>query len=85
MSHAARAAAVGSLEAGEYIVLKVIDCGTGIAPDVVERMFDPFFTTKEVGVGSGEVQVVEGVVAVVERGAGERCGKQLTAENQNEE
>jgi len=28
----------------------------------------------EVGVGGGEVEVVEGVVAVVERGAGEGSG-----------
>ncbi len=35
------------------IVVRVIDDGPGIPPEVQQRMFDPFFTTKEVGEGSG--------------------------------
>ena len=38
---------------GDYVELCVEDDGSGIAPEVVDRMFEPFFTTKDVGKGSG--------------------------------
>jgi len=38
---------------GDYVELSVEDNGSGIAPEVVDRMFEPFFTTKDVGKGSG--------------------------------
>jgi two-component system, cell cycle sensor histidine kinase and response regulator CckA len=37
----------------EYIRLRVIDNGLGIAPEVQAHLFEPFFTTKEVGKGTG--------------------------------
>ena len=41
------------LTSGCYGYLQVSDCGTGISPEVMERMFDPFYSTKETGRGLG--------------------------------
>ncbi|MFL6725446.1 MAG: response regulator [Sphingomicrobium sp.] len=38
---------------GDYIRIAVTDSGSGIAPDVIERVMEPFYTTKEFGKGSG--------------------------------
>jgi signal transduction histidine kinase len=35
------------------VMVKVIDDGKGIPPEVLSRIFDPFFTTKEIGHGTG--------------------------------
>ena len=55
---------VSGLRVGPHIRLTVQDNGTGMSPDVLERMFDPFFTTKPIGEGSGMgLAVVHGIVA----------------------
>ncbi|MFZ0066742.1 MAG: GAF domain-containing protein [Pseudolabrys sp.] len=38
---------------GDRVEIRIRDNGTGIAPDVKEKMFDPFFTTKPSGEGTG--------------------------------
>jgi signal transduction histidine kinase len=37
----------------EHLVVRVIDNGPGIPPDIQPRIFEPFFTTKGVGEGTG--------------------------------
>jgi len=48
-----RQARVGAVGIGTWIVLRVADQGSGMAPEILDRIFDPFFTTKEMGVGTG--------------------------------
>ena len=38
---------------GDRVEVSIRDNGTGMAPDVKEKMFDPFFTTKPTGEGTG--------------------------------
>ncbi len=38
---------------GDYVRLAVADSGSGISPDILEKVLEPFFTTKDVGKGSG--------------------------------
>ena len=47
------ASMVPNVVVGRYVLLTIRDSGTGIPPEVMDRMFDPFFTTKGVGKGTG--------------------------------
>jgi two-component system cell cycle sensor histidine kinase/response regulator CckA len=38
---------------GDYVLVEMIDTGTGIPRDLLQKIFEPFFSTKEVGSGTG--------------------------------
>ena len=47
----------------EYVRIDISDTGSGIAPDIVDKIFEPFFSTKEVGKGTGlGLSTVYGIV-----------------------
>ncbi len=51
------------MPAADYVLVEVGDTGTGIPPDIIDKVFEPFFSTKEVGKGTGlGLSTVYGIV-----------------------
>jgi two-component system cell cycle sensor histidine kinase/response regulator CckA len=47
----------------DYVLVEVADTGTGIPPEIIDKIFEPFFSTKEVGKGTGlGLSTVYGIV-----------------------
>ena len=44
---------VSTRDLGEAVEIRVRDNGTGIAPEIRDRLFQPFVTTKPTGEGTG--------------------------------
>jgi signal transduction histidine kinase len=48
---------------GDYVRIEIADTGTGIPPDVLERIWEPFFSTKKAEQGTGlGLSTVRGII-----------------------
>nr|MCU0563881.1 cache domain-containing protein [Desulfobacterales bacterium] len=60
--------ATGKSAGGRGVEITIVDTGSGIAPENLDRIFEPFFTTKPVGQGTGLGLAVS--LGIVERHGG---------------
>jgi len=51
------------IKPGNFVEFSIRDSGTGIPPEILDKIFDPYFTTKEVGKGTGMgLAITHGIV-----------------------
>jgi two-component system NtrC family sensor kinase len=62
---------------GDEVEIAIRDTGTGIPPDLRDRIYDPFFTTKEVGRGTGQGLAIARSVVVDKHGGSLRFETEL--------
>lgn len=54
---------IEATEAGGWVEISITDSGSGIQPEVAEKLFTPFFTTKDVGKGTGlGLSISQGII-----------------------
>jgi signal transduction histidine kinase len=44
---------VSTRDLGDGVEIRIRDNGTGVAPEIKDKLFQPFFTTKPTGEGTG--------------------------------
>lgn len=52
-----------------FVTMEIVDTGSGMPQNIIERAFDPFFTTKQVGKGTGQgLAIAHNVIVNIHKG-----------------
>ena len=67
---------ISTRQVDDWAEIRVSDNGSGIRPEIQEKIFNPFFTTKQVGKGSGQGLAISHNVIVEKHGGSLRVESQ---------